>query len=185
MAVREITVTDPHLKEPGRYRGVNLSSLLSAVGTPSGEALRGKSLALHVQVEASDGHVACFSLAEVDPGTGSTDALLAFEYEGKPLGADLGPLRLVVPTDKRAARWVRQVEGSQVSWHHSDLAAPAPVRDDDGGSFSSSGSPGPIGVGVGGSTLRALMRGGGDGQPAPGRLATPMMRRVCYGAALT
>jgi DMSO/TMAO reductase YedYZ molybdopterin-dependent catalytic subunit len=35
--------------------------------------------------------------------------LLAFERDGQPLGADIGPFRLVVPTDKRGGRWVRQV----------------------------------------------------------------------------
>ena len=114
LAVRDASVTDPHSKALTRYRGVSLATLLSLVGTPAGETLRGKSLALHVEVEASDGYIVCFSVAELDAGTGSTDALLAFEQEGKPLGNDIGPLRLVVPTDKRAARWVRQVVSVKV-----------------------------------------------------------------------
>ena len=42
-------------------------------------------------------------------GFGSTDVLVAFERDGEPLGAEIGPFRLVVPTDKRGGRWVRQV----------------------------------------------------------------------------
>jgi DMSO/TMAO reductase YedYZ molybdopterin-dependent catalytic subunit len=34
---------------------------------------------------------------------------VAFERDGQPLGAEIGPFRLVVPTDKRGGRWVRQV----------------------------------------------------------------------------
>jgi len=107
-------VADPHSKQPTRHRGVSLSSILSRVGTPAGESLHGKALALRVQVEAADGYVACFSLAELDAGVGNTDALLVFEQDGKPLAAELGTFRIVVPTDKRAARWVRQVVALKV-----------------------------------------------------------------------
>jgi DMSO/TMAO reductase YedYZ molybdopterin-dependent catalytic subunit len=62
-----------------------------------------------VRAEASDGYVVTFSLAELDPAVGATDAILAFEREGQPLGSDVGPFRLVVPSDKRAARWVRNL----------------------------------------------------------------------------
>ena len=109
LRVREVCVTDPHSKQPSRYRGVDLSEVLALVGAPSGEALRGNALALTVEVEALDGYRAAFSLAELDAGVGSTDAVIAFERDGKPLGGELGAFRVVVPTDKRGARWVRQV----------------------------------------------------------------------------
>ena len=109
LPVRDLSVADPHSKEPARYRGVALSAVLGLVEAPLGEALRGKALASHVQVEAADGYRVAFSLAELDAGLGNTDALVAFERDGKPLGGELGSFRLVVPTDKRGARWVRQV----------------------------------------------------------------------------
>ena len=109
LTVREVSVADPHSKQPSRYRGVALSAVLSLVGVPSGEALRGKALASMVQVEALDGYRVVFSLAELDAGTGSTDAVVVFELDGKPLGGEIGAFRIVVPTDKRSARWVRQV----------------------------------------------------------------------------
>jgi hypothetical protein len=37
------------------------------------------------------------------------DRLLADQRDGKPLGANEGPLRAIVPGEKRHARWVRQV----------------------------------------------------------------------------
>ena len=109
LAVREVAVADPHSKQPSRYRGVALPAVLSLVGAPLGAALRGKALASHVQIEAADGYRVAFSLAELDTAIGNTDALVAFELDGKPLGGELGAFRLVVPTDKRGARWVRQV----------------------------------------------------------------------------
>ena len=109
LGVREVTVTEPHGKQAVRYRGAPLTAVLALVGAPAGEALRGPGLALHVRVEASDGYRASFSLAELDAGFGSTDVLVAFERDGEPLGAEIGPFRLVVPTDKHGGRWVRQV----------------------------------------------------------------------------
>ena len=109
MSAREVTVTEPHGQQVARYRGVPLLQVLASVGAPTGDALRGKALALHVRAEASDGYVVTFSLAELDPAVGATDAILAFEREGQPLGSDVGPFRLVVPSDKRAARWVRNL----------------------------------------------------------------------------
>ena len=40
-------------------------------------------------------------------GVGKTDALVAFERDGQPLPDDVGPFRLVVPSDARGGRWVR------------------------------------------------------------------------------
>ena len=39
-----------------------------------------------------------------------TKMLLADALDGKPLGGEQGPWRLVVPDDKRPARWARQVK---------------------------------------------------------------------------
>jgi len=109
LTVREVSVLDPHSRQPSRYRGVALSAVLSVVGAPSGEALRGRALTLTVEVEALDGYRVVFSLAELDVGVGSTETVVAFELDGKPLGGELGAFCLVVPTDKRGARWVRQI----------------------------------------------------------------------------
>ena len=109
MSPREVTVTDPHAKQTARYRGVSLIQLLALVGTPVGESLRGKGLALHVRAEATDGYVAAFSVAELDEGFGRAEAILAFQRDGQPLANEIGPFRLVVPSDKRGGRWVRNL----------------------------------------------------------------------------
>jgi hypothetical protein len=109
LSAREIDVTDPHSQTSSRYRGVALNELLALVGAPQGEHLRGGALATYVVVEARDDYRVVFSAAELDPGVRDTQVFLAFEKDGEPLGDEVGPFRLVVPSDRRAARWVRQV----------------------------------------------------------------------------
>jgi hypothetical protein len=60
-------------------------------------------------VEAADGYKVAFALAEVDPAFAVRDIIVADKRDGKPLDAQEGPLKIVAPGDKRAARWVRQV----------------------------------------------------------------------------
>jgi DMSO/TMAO reductase YedYZ molybdopterin-dependent catalytic subunit len=93
----------------GDWDGVPLIEILRAAGAPGGETLRGPALALYVRITAADGYRAVFALAELDPSTGDAQAILADRHDGKPLDANEGPLRVIVPHDKRPARWVRQV----------------------------------------------------------------------------
>ncbi|HEY2394751.1 MAG TPA: hypothetical protein VGH81_02050 [Rudaea sp.] len=89
--------------------GPNVIDLLGAVGAPNGEALRGKGLALYVRVSAADGYRAVFALAELDPVFRSDVPIVAASCDGKALDPKDGPFRLVIPGEKRPARWVRQV----------------------------------------------------------------------------
>ena len=89
--------------------GPNLIDVVGTVGAASGEALRGRNLALYVRISAADGYRAVFALAELDPGFRSDVPIITAMCDGKPLEAKDGPFRLVVPGEKRPARWVRQV----------------------------------------------------------------------------
>jgi hypothetical protein len=64
---------------------------------------------LYLVVEASDGYRAVFALPEIDPACTDRTILLVDRRDGKPLSAKEGPLRIVVPGEKRHSRWVRQV----------------------------------------------------------------------------
>jgi DMSO/TMAO reductase YedYZ molybdopterin-dependent catalytic subunit len=97
-----------------KYLGVFLHEILSRVGVPLGEALRGDALRLCVLVKAADGYRAAFALAELDPAVTEKKVLLAFRRDGKELGDEAGPLRLVVPDEKRHSRWVRRVAELEV-----------------------------------------------------------------------
>jgi hypothetical protein len=55
-----------------------------------------------------------FSLGELDESIGNLQVLIADSEDGKPLPQGSGPLRLVVPADKRPARWVRMVKAIRV-----------------------------------------------------------------------
>ena len=60
-------------------------------------------------VVAADGYRVVLALPEVDPDLTDKMVLLADREDGKRLGADEGPFRLVVPDDKRHNRWVKRV----------------------------------------------------------------------------
>ena len=109
-----LKATNPHDKTTSTYSGVLLRDLLHQVGVPTGEAMRGKELANCVRLTASDGYVAVFALAELEPSIRDEDVLVADSVDGKPLGGSRGPLQLIVPGDKRPARWIRMLTRVEV-----------------------------------------------------------------------
>jgi hypothetical protein len=60
--------------------------------------------------EAQDSYRVIFALAELDSGFLDSQVLVADTMDGRPLGARLGPLRLVAPLEKRSTRWVRMLK---------------------------------------------------------------------------
>jgi hypothetical protein len=92
------------------FEGVALAELLRRAGLPQGEDVRGPLLSRYVLVTAHDGYRAVFSLPELDPAFTDARALVADRMDGQPLSAHDGPLRLVVPSEKRESRWIRMVE---------------------------------------------------------------------------
>jgi len=50
-----------------------------------------------------------FALPELDPAFSDRIILLADRRDGKLLAGKEGPLRVIVPGEKRHARWIRQV----------------------------------------------------------------------------
>jgi len=98
------------------YEGVALAEILQKAGAPLGKLLRGKALASYVLVTARDGYRVVFALPELD--LDFTDAsrkiILADTADGKPLTEKQGPVRIVVPNEKKGARWIRMVESIEV-----------------------------------------------------------------------
>jgi hypothetical protein len=92
-----------------QFEGVPLSEILARAGVPAGKELRGKAVALYLVVEAADSYRAVFALPELDPAFAERVILLADRRDGKPLSDHEGPLQVIVPGEKRHARWVRQV----------------------------------------------------------------------------
>jgi DMSO/TMAO reductase YedYZ molybdopterin-dependent catalytic subunit len=104
------------------FEGVAMAELLRRAGLPQAENVRGPILARYIVVSAHDGYRAVFSLPEFDPAFTDNRALLADKMDGQPLNDHDGPLRLVLPAEKREARWVRMVERIEI------LSAPEAIR---------------------------------------------------------
>ena len=110
---RTIRVTD----EKGnrvQYGGVPVAEILEKAGAPQGKELKGPNMALGLIASARDGYRVLFALAEFDAAFSDRVIVLADRRDGKPLDTREGPLRLVVPGDKRHARWIRGVTSLEV-----------------------------------------------------------------------
>jgi len=106
---RQTVVARAHDEKESRFEGVALFDVLKKAGLPTGNELRGKAVALYLVVEAADGYRAVFALPELDPAFTDRVILLADRRDGQVLSSRDGPLQIVVPREKRHARWVRQV----------------------------------------------------------------------------
>jgi DMSO/TMAO reductase YedYZ molybdopterin-dependent catalytic subunit len=99
---------------PATYRGVRMSDVLSLGGLTFGATLRGPRMATYVVVSASDGYRAVFAVPELDSGFRDGGVYIADQKNGGALSPEEGPYRVVVPDEKRPARWVREVTGLSV-----------------------------------------------------------------------
>jgi hypothetical protein len=109
MPQESVSMLDPHTQVTEKYAGVLLRDLLAKSNTPLGQKLRGDEMRDYVDVAGKDGYRAVFALAELDPAFQDNKVLLAISGDGKPLGDTQGPIRIIVPQDKRPARSVRMV----------------------------------------------------------------------------
>lgn len=110
-----LTVTaSEHGSPPVSFEGVALKSVLEKAGVTFGEAMRGKRLTNCLLVEAADGYRVVIALPELDPAFTDKQIVLAFLRDGKPLDKKEGPYRIVIPDEKRMARWVRQVTALKI-----------------------------------------------------------------------
>jgi len=97
------------------YEGVGVRELLTRAGVPSGDALRGPELAKTVIITGADGNRVAFALAEFEPtDRGVSMGLLADRLNNAPLPEGVGPFQLVISSDQRSIRWVRQVVSIEV-----------------------------------------------------------------------
>ena len=109
LARQQVKATD-HEQNVATFEGVLLRDALQPLGLPFGKDLRGKALTIYLLIEAQDGYQVVFTLPELDALFTDKVVLLADRRDGKPLVREEGPLRIVVPDEKRQARWIRQVK---------------------------------------------------------------------------
>ena len=96
------------------FEGVAVKTVLEKAGIAFGEGMRGKRLASCLLVEAADGYRVVIALPEMDPGFTDKQVVLAFLKDGKAMDSKEGPYRIVIPDEKRPARWIRQVTGLKI-----------------------------------------------------------------------
>jgi hypothetical protein len=98
------------------YRAVPLDRVILRAGLDAGEgsadvapATRSLGARRVVVATSSDGFTAVFSTAELLPDLGATRAYVAFAKNGLALPMDEVPLRLLVTSDKKGTRSLRQL----------------------------------------------------------------------------
>lgn len=111
----------PHVKitagvagNSANFEGVSLKAVLERAGVAFGETLKGKRMASCLLVEAADGYRVVIALPEIDPAFSDKQVVLAFSKDGKLLDTKDGPYRIVIPDEKRMARWVKQVTALKI-----------------------------------------------------------------------
>jgi hypothetical protein len=105
---RHTAVLNDHGKQIN-YEGVLLHDVLAKGGVDFGGGLRGKQLSSYVAALASDGYEVVYALAEFDPTVMDSDLIVADKREGQALSASEGPLRIIVPHDKRPTRSIKML----------------------------------------------------------------------------
>jgi hypothetical protein len=92
------------------YEGVLLHDVLERAGAPLGSQLRGKALSTYVLATGRDGYAVVYALPEFDSAFTDSDIIIADKSNGQLLAGEQGPLRIVVPHDKKPARSLRMLE---------------------------------------------------------------------------
>jgi hypothetical protein len=110
---KSVSVFNAHSKANETYSGVPLADLLSKVGVPLGESVRGKLFLTGVVASGMDGYGVLYSLAEVDPSIHTGDVIVADTVDGKKLDKD-GVFKMVSSEERRPARWVRNLTSISV-----------------------------------------------------------------------
>ncbi len=108
-ALPHVTLTVQVEGKTTTFQGVPLTALLARLDAPTGKALKGKDLADVVIISARDGYTVALALAETEPLMRKDQIILADSADGQPLADAMGPYRLVVEGDQRAARSERMV----------------------------------------------------------------------------
>jgi hypothetical protein len=110
---KSVSVFNAHTKANETYSGVPLADLLSKVGVPLGESVRGKLFLIGIVAQGTDGYGVLYSLAEIDPVIHTGDVIVADMVDGQKLGKD-GAFKMVSSEERRPARWVRNLTSISV-----------------------------------------------------------------------
>lgn len=91
------------------FEMVLLDEILRTAGMKFGKEPRVKILSNHLLMETEDGYRVVFALWALHPTFSDTEILFADSRDGQPLEKTDGSVRLIIPHEKRSARWVRRI----------------------------------------------------------------------------
>ncbi|WP_158639377.1 molybdopterin-dependent oxidoreductase [Arachidicoccus ginsenosidivorans] len=97
-----------------RYTGVYVQDVLTKAGVTTGHDLKGENLTKYVLADCADGYQVLYSLAELDSSFTAHPPIIAYQMDGQPLFQSKGPLRMVMPQDKKPARDCFQLKSLSV-----------------------------------------------------------------------
>jgi hypothetical protein len=109
-----VVMAKAHDEKVHRYSGVTIANLLTKAGVILGDSAKHKTVNSYIIVTAADNYKAIYALPEIDPLFANRAIILADRADKKPLPSEDGPFQIIVPGEKKHARWVRQVTGIQV-----------------------------------------------------------------------
>lgn len=109
-----VIMAKAHDEKVHRYTGVALSDLLQKAGIILGDSAKHKTITSYVVVTAADSYRAVYALSEIDPLFANRPIILADKMDKKLLPMQDGPFQIIVPGEKKHARWTRQVTNIQV-----------------------------------------------------------------------
>ncbi|MEP7383557.1 MAG: hypothetical protein ABI910_17870, partial [Gemmatimonadota bacterium] len=89
--------------------GVDVRDVLRLAGLTPVDSLHGDMLRRVVVLVAADGYAALIALSDLDPSIGGRRAVSVEREDGAPLPAGRRPRRVIIESDARPTRWVRQV----------------------------------------------------------------------------
>lgn len=109
VTVRVTLRTDTAKQGVYSYTGALLNTVVQNAIPVINSSFQNDQLRQFVTVGATDGYQVTIGMAEILPQFGHEQVLLAYAKNGKPLPADEGAIRLIVPSDTLAGRWVSNV----------------------------------------------------------------------------
>ncbi len=96
------------------YEGPDLLDVLKQAGVAFGEQLRGRRTPTVALCEAADKYRVAMALAEIDPAVTDKVVVVGLRCNGQALNAEVGPIRLLIPQEKRKLRWIRMLRTIRV-----------------------------------------------------------------------
>jgi hypothetical protein len=109
-----VVMAKAHDEKVHRYSGVTIADLLIKAGIMLGDSAKSKTINSYIIVTAADNYKAIYTIPEIDPLFATRSIILSNRADKRPLATEDGPFQIVVPGEKKHARWVRQVTGIQV-----------------------------------------------------------------------